>query len=302
MNSLNNVQFQFSIKNLENLSGIKAHTIRIWEKRYGLLSPDRTGTNIRTYDTNDLQKLLNIALLYNKGYKISKIAELSEKELITKVRDEIAKSDSNDHYLSSLKLAMLNYDQTLFEHTYTRLVAERSFREIFLEVLIPLLEEVGLLWQTDSITPAHEHFLSNLIKQKLHLNIERVQRQNPEHTDRVFVLFLPSNEIHELGLLYLHFELTLRGYQTIYLGQSVPRVSLRSLIKIHPEITYVSFFTVKPEPDAIEEYLEDFRRKLLNESNNELWLLGRGTEPIQGKEMHPRIVLFNKIEELLNKV
>ena len=217
---MNNVKKYFSIRDLENLSGIKAHTIRIWEKRYNLLSPERTDTNIRIYSLASLQKLLNIILLYNNGYKISKIAKIPETELPAVVREIIAKNSMKSHAINAFKLSMINFDLSLFQNTYNSLLSTRSFREIFWEVFMPLLNELGLLWQTDTISPAHEHFITNLIKQKIYTSTEKLQVIEPTRNDKIFVLYLPDNEIHEIGLLFLNYEIVLKGYKTIYLGQT----------------------------------------------------------------------------------
>ena len=214
---MNIVKNTFSIKDLENLSGIKAHTIRIWEKRYNILEPMRTETNIRLYDLENLQKLLNITLLHNHGYKISKISKFPKDKIPALVNEIVTEKSAKSHALSSFKMAMMNFDQTLFFKTYNELLSEKSFREIFYEVFIPLIQEIGLLWQTDTITPAHEHFISYLIKQKVLINTEELQIKEPTKNDKVFVLYLPLNEIHELGLMYLNYEILLKGYQTIYL-------------------------------------------------------------------------------------
>ncbi len=163
---VNNIKNVFSIKDLENLSGIKAHTIRIWEKRYNILEPIRTETNIRTYDLASLQKLLNVVLLNSYGYKISRIADLSAEKIVFLVREIIAGKNANNHILNTFKMAMINFDQALFLNTYTNLLSEKSFREIFYEIIIPLMNDIGLLWQSGTISPAQEHFISYLIKQK----------------------------------------------------------------------------------------------------------------------------------------
>ena len=157
----------FSIKDLENLSGIKAHTIRIWEKRYNILVPKRTDTNIRYYDLHCLQKLLNITLLHDFGYKISKISTYPEEQIPVLVNEIITKKTVKHHAISSFKMAMMNFDQVMFMKVYDQILGEKSFREVFNEILIPLMNEIGLLWQTDTISAAHEHFLTYLIKQKL---------------------------------------------------------------------------------------------------------------------------------------
>jgi DNA-binding transcriptional MerR regulator len=172
---LNNIKQDFTIRDLENISGIKAHTIRIWEKRYNLLTPKRTDTNIRYYTPEDLTKLLNIVLLNKNGLKISKIAAMSEQDITLKSRELAVKSGINDEAINSFKVSMIQFDKILFNTTYHTLLGKKTFREIFKEVFIPFLEEIGLLWQTETLLPAHEHFISNLIAQKIQTNTEELQ-------------------------------------------------------------------------------------------------------------------------------
>ena len=295
---MNNVKKYFSIRDLENLSGIKAHTIRIWEKRYNLLSPERTDTNIRIYSLASLQKLLNIILLYNNGYKISKIAKIDEQELPSVVREIIAKNSMKSHAINAFKLSMINFDFNLFQNTYNSLLASRSFREIFWEVFMPLLEELGLLWQTDTISPAHEHFITNLIKQKIYTATEKLQVIEPTRKDKIFVLYLPENEIHEIGLLFINYELVLRGYKTIYLGQTMPIDSLVDLQKFYDNIHFLSYFTVEPNKDKIVKYIKDFRQEINKNRDSSLWILGRQTEHLNQDNMSSDIRIFRSIEEL----
>ena len=192
---MDNIKKNFSIRDLENISGIKAHTIRIWEKRYNLLSPERYKTNIRYYSHQNLQKLLNIVLLNNNNYKISKISEMND-ELINLTARELAFNTSiNDDAINSLKLSMFKFDKVLFNKTYNKLLTTKNFREIFKEVFIPFLEHVGLLWQTETILPVHEHFISNLITQKIQINTDELKHTQIS-SENVYVLFLPENEIH----------------------------------------------------------------------------------------------------------
>ncbi|UOB18294.1 MerR family transcriptional regulator [Abyssalbus ytuae] len=296
---MNIVKDNFSIKDLENLSGIKAHTIRIWEKRYRLLSPKRTNTNIRYYSLGSLQKLLNITMLYNNGYKISRIAEIPEDKIPVLVREIVSENSIKDQSINSFKLAMVNFDQGLFSKTYNNLLSSKTFREIFYDVFIPLLEELGLLWQTDTITPAHEHFITGLIKQKIIINIERLQVNDSGKNNKVFVLFLPENEIHEIGLLYLNYEILLRGYQSIYLGPTIPMESLTDLLKYFSNITFLSYFTIEPNKERINTYLQKFNDTLLTE-NNKLWVLGHLTNEISLQNSPNNIRIFNSIAEISN--
>ena len=265
---MNNVKNTFSIKDLENLSGIKAHTIRIWEKRYNVLEPTRTDTNIRLYDLASLQKLLNITLLHNHGYKISKISKYPPEKIPLLVREIISEKSVKSHAISAFKMAMMNFDQTQFFNTYNTLLAEKSFREVFYEVIIPLMTELGLLWQSNTISPAHEHFISYLIKQKLLINTEKVQILEPTKKDKVFVLYLPMNEIHELGLMYLNYEILFHGYKTIYLGESVPTESLMDLNKYFDSIVFISYMTVQPDKNAVNDYVKEIQDSVLKEDSS----------------------------------
>ena len=201
---MDNIKKNFSIRDLENISGIKAHTIRIWEKRYNLLSPERSKTNIRYYSHQNLQKLLNIVLLNNNNYKISKISKMSDELINITARDLALNTTINDDAINSLKLSMFKFDKISFNTTYNKLLDKKNFREIFKEVFIPFLEHLGLLWQTETILPVHEHFISNLITQKIQINTD-VLNYTKILSDNVFILFLPENEINELGLLYLNY-------------------------------------------------------------------------------------------------
>jgi DNA-binding transcriptional MerR regulator len=296
---MNNVKNVFSIKDLENLSGIKAHTIRIWEKRYDILQPMRTDTNIRLYDLASLQKLLNITLLHDYGYKISKIATYPQDKIPSLVREIISSKTAKSHAISEFKMAMMNFDQELFFNTYNWLIAEKSFKEIFHQVFIPLMNELGLLWQSDTITPAHEHFISYLIKQKLLINTEKLQILKQTKLDKVFVLSLPMNEIHELGLMYLNYEILLHGYKTIYLGESMPIENLKDLKNHFDSIVFVSYLTVQPERDMLDGYLQKMSEELLDETT-ELWYIGRMVEFIKKDELPERITTFNSITELVD--
>ena len=295
---LNNIYTQFSINDLENLSGIKAHTIRIWEKRYNLLEPARTDSNIRFYNISSLQKLLNVVTLYEAGQKISKIAKLKQDELNVAVRELGVGEGQSNYFHNSFILSMLNFDQSLFEETYNKLMSETSFKRLFVDYFIPLLHHVGLEWQSDKITPAHEHFVSCLIQQKLLVNIERMQRHTPSN-DKTYVLFLPEQEIHELGLLFLHYDLVQRGKHSIYLGASVPMDNLLELKSLYDNVQFISYFTIQPELAEVDKYVETFDKTILDE-NTHLWLLGRNTQQLELDKNQKRIKIFEKIEDIGN--
>jgi DNA-binding transcriptional MerR regulator len=291
---MNSSKKSFSIRDLENLSGIKAHTIRIWEKRYNLLSPERTETNIRTYSLESLQKLLNITLLYNSGYKISKISKIREEDIPLLVNEIIAKNSEKHHAINAFKLAMVNFDTHQFYNTYNSLVADRSFKELFNEVFIPLMTELGMLWQSKTISPAHEHFISSLIKQKIYIQTEKYQKLPPTKEKPVYVLYLPEGEVHEIGLLFLNYELVSKGHKTIFLGQSNSIHSLKELLNYYDNLNFVSYFTISPGPDELDRYFEAFSNELRGK-NSKLMILGYQTQKLQSKPNFDFVEIFESI-------
>jgi DNA-binding transcriptional MerR regulator len=300
---MDNMKSDFSIKDLENISGIKAHTIRIWEKRYKLLEPERTETNIRHYGLRSLQKLLNVAFLNSNGIKISKIVKLSNEEVSAHVREIASRGNIEHHAINAFKMSMFHFDQVLFYKTYMNLLERYTFREIFYDIFIPLLNEMGLLWQTNTISPAHEHFISVHIKQKILLNIEKLQSLEPKPATRTFVLFLPENEIHDIGLLFVNYELRSRGYHTIFLGESIPMKSLSDVLEFFNEITFISYFTVKPiEREDVLIYLDNFKQLLLKKESSKLWLLGHKLGLLQPNDYPKATYGFNSIENLVKEL
>ena len=295
---MDRVKNSFSIKNLEHLSGIKAHTIRIWEKRYNLFEPERTDTNIRLYNLENLQKLLNVTLLYNNGYKISKIASFSSQEITENVHKLTINKNADDWSIGLFKLAIINFDQRLFTKTFNDLLEQFSFSEVFKNVFVPLMNELGVLWQTNSISPSHEHFITSLVKQKIHAMCEDLQQKSTRRTDRRFVLFLPDNEIHELGLLYLQYEVLNNGFQCVFLGQSVPIESLNNLVDIGEPITFITYFTIEPTQDKIKAYLNTFNSEIIENIDSELWILGYQVQ-FMSDEMPDKIRKFKSIDDVI---
>ncbi|WP_296144663.1 MerR family transcriptional regulator [uncultured Flavobacterium sp.] len=299
MNSITSV---FSIKDLENISGIKAHTIRIWEKRYNILEPMRTDSNIRLYDAENLQKLLNITLLHTHGYKISKISQFPAEKIPQLVKEIISEKSAKIHAISAFKMAMMNFDQALFFNTYESLLSKKSFREIFSNIFIPLLNEIGLLWQTGTITPAHEHFICYLVKQKLSGNIEKKQMLVPQKTDKVFVLYLPENEMNEFALMYLHYEILYHGYQTVYLGKSISLENLKDMTRYFSNIVFVAYCTISPAEDAIDKYVAEMHKNILQSSDSEFWILGKMTAALNKENLPAKTFAFTSFEEVINKL
>jgi DNA-binding transcriptional MerR regulator len=296
-----NVKTQFSIKDLENLSGVKAHTIRIWEKRYDLFNPTRTKTNIRLYDLESLKRLLNVIFLYNDGYKISKIAGLSDLE-IQKLIEKKSEVYQEDYALKAFKTAMFDFDELLFTKTYTDLTAHKSFREIFFDVFIPLLFEIGTLWQTGTIEPSHESFISELIKRKIIVNIEQEISSFNKAGNELFILYLPYQEIHEIGLLYTNYEILAAGYKTVYLGANIPVNSLGRVLKVDGKVIFVSYVTMQPEGMEIHDYIDTFQTIIGYDKTNELWLLGNKVQLVDPKRLPSNILVLHGLPGLLNQL
>ena len=212
---------KYSIKELENLSGIKAHTIRIWEKRYNLIKPDRTDTNIRYYCDTELKRLLNVAILNRHGVKISNIAHLTDAQLTERVVSISNDPSDAENNIENMVLAMVDMNEARFDKILSRYIMNEGFENAVIRIIFPFFEKIGLLWQTGSINPAHEHFVSNLFRQKLMVAVD-----NLAVTDNIsakkFVMFLPEGEYHELGLLFYYYLVKKSGKLVYYLGSSVP--------------------------------------------------------------------------------
>lgn len=211
----------YSIKELESLSGIKAHTIRIWEKRYNLIEPYRTTTNIRYYTDQELKKILNVAMLNRHGIKISNIARLSDKEMKEEIL-RVSRSNPNlENTIDSLIISMIDMDEIKFNSIINKTISKYGFTSAFTNVVYPFLEKIGVLWMAGDVSPAQEHFVSNLIRQKIISAVDNFSHVFNPKAER-FLLFLPEGEWHEIGLLFALYLLKEAGHDVIYLGQSVP--------------------------------------------------------------------------------
>lgn len=232
---------EYKIKDIEILTGIKAHTIRIWEKRYGMLIPERTDTKIRTYTDADLSFLLNVSLLNKKGLKISKIATMGTTAIHSMV-SEIRLNSSIDNAEEKLILALLELDEKLFRNTLNDLIKNKGLEDTFTAHLIPFLDRIGVMWLVNSITAAQEHFISNLIRQKVITEIDKLTIP-PKNKESV-LLYLPEHDWHEIGLLFYQYLLRVKGYYTYYLGQSLPYDSLVDCIeRLKPTVVLSSWLS-----------------------------------------------------------
>lgn len=247
---------RYSIKDLENLSGIKAHTIRIWEKRYKFIIPARTDTNIRYYTDDDLKKLLNIAVLNNYGYKISKVAFFNNDVLHQRVMEVFDQSNDPNIQVDNMVLAMIDMDEEKFEKLFSGLILRLGIEETISSVIYPFLEKTGVLWQTNVINPAQEHFVSNLIRQKIIVAIDS-QISQTKQGEKYFTLFLPEGEMHEIGLLFYSYLLKKQGHKVSYFGQSVPISSLQQAQEVLVTDYYLTSFTTSFKFVDVSEYLAE---------------------------------------------
>ena len=294
---MNKIKDTFTIQDFEILTGIKAHTIRIWEKRYNILTPSRINRNVRVYSLSELQKILNISLLYKNNYKISKIAKLSDDLLSEEAKTVALRDFSNNYEINSLLLCMFTFDENLFQNIYLKLLKKDSFIEIFSNTYIPLLNHLGLLWQTNSIKPAHEHFISNLIYQKIALNTAALP--NIETTkEPVNVLFLPFGEIHDLGLFFLNYYLKLKGERTVYLGKSIPFDNLFYVNSQIKNITWITYFMIDTTTEEKTMFLDNVE-KLVSDNNNTSIIVGNIWDDFSKKNKNKKMFFKTSLQDLI---
>jgi DNA-binding transcriptional MerR regulator len=245
---------QFSIKDLEHFTGVKSHTIRAWEQRYNLLVPKRTATNIRYYSGDDLKKLLNVSYLMYHGMKISKIADLGDEALIHKVNEVQIEEGGLSAVFSRLKLSMLNYDEALFNEIVREHSNEYGLEKTVLEVFLPFLSQIGVLWLTNSICPAQEHFISHLMRQVLNSAVDCLQ-EDLKSDAPIAVLYLPEREIHDISLLFIHFLCRKYQIRSVFLGASVPFSDLIGVAEQFPNARFVSYCTTYPASSEAQSYV-----------------------------------------------
>lgn len=251
----------YSIRDLEQLSGIKAHTLRIWEQRYDILKPERTDTNIRTYDDKDLKLVLNIALLKDHGYKISEISKMEAEEMSKEVMSISNKKLNYPDQIHALTISMLDLDEERFEKIVSTNTLQFGFENMMVNIIYPFLGRIGTLWITGSIGPAQEHFISNLIRQKLIVAIDG-QLPSLRLGAKKYLMFLPEGEMHEIGLLFGNYIARSRQNKVIYLGQSLPFSELVFACALHKPDYIFSVITSVPGQDEIQRYVYKLAKEL----------------------------------------
>ncbi|MDG2344086.1 MAG: MerR family transcriptional regulator [Flavobacteriales bacterium] len=249
--------YSYSIADLEKLSGIKSHTIRIWEKRYSLVVPNRTDTNIRSYNDDQIKKILNVSLLIKNGHKISKVASLTPDQISESVQKLIKLSKGFEAYINSFIISSIQFDEPLFQKTYDELLVEHDLASIYESVFIPTLRRIGTLWSSGKIFPAQEHFLSNLIKQKFHHAIESVPKSI--RVNKKAFLFLPPWEDHDFALMYADLVLKKIGFDVVNVGKTISFDSILLCIdKIKPDMIFTTFI-VGQKVTLLQKFCDDIK-------------------------------------------
>lgn len=292
------MQSKYSIKDLEQLSGIKAHTLRAWEQRYELIEPYRTDTNIRYYVDDHLKRILNIAVLVKGGMKISHVAQMTDDQIRNAVVDSGRYQGNYDSQINAFKVAMLDYDEYLFDSVFNRCLLQFGTDETLTRILGSFIQQVGLLWQAGAINVANEHFISNLVKQKLFSIIDQTIIPNPKH-GKSYVLYLPTNELHELGLLYLYYFLKKSGHRVIYLGQSVPIEYLKEVSDKTKIDQFISIFTTQPNYDEVDVYFERIGQ-MFDGDNYKFFVTGLQLKEVELDEKPNCVEVLKNIEALKN--
>ena len=256
---------QYSISDLAHYSGVKAPTIRMWEKRYNLFCPKRSCTNIRTYDNDELRKLINVHSLIQAGWKISKVVELPDEQLDLKVKEVMLAQNQTicpDFLINSLMVHMLAFDEPKFSKVVNQVIEQFGVKQTIQNIIYPFLKRVGLLWQVNDVPPAKEHFATAIIRRNLLTAIDHLNPQpKGEHT---FILCLPPDEFHELPLILAHYILLENQIRTIYLGSSVPAlVSAGASLKSDASHLFTVFMSNSPM-EKLKDYLTEIQSSAPN--------------------------------------
>jgi DNA-binding transcriptional MerR regulator len=284
----------YTIKDLERLSGVKAHTIRIWEQRYSFLKPKRSVTNIRFYSADEVKALLNVALLNKHGYKISHIVRMNETEAREKILSLTGQEVQLDRKMNQLIFLMIQLDMEEFEIQLDNVIAQNGINDAILHLIFPFLERIGVLWLTDHINPAQEHLVSNIIRQKLLVGINSLEINR--NKIKTVILFLPEGELHEMGLLYVYYLLKKRGIGTLYLGANLPLADLKFVARLKRPDYIITHLTTKSI--SLQKFLQNYKKSL---AGIPLVVSGKVTEGVS-KKMPAGITICGTLQQLTDLV
>ena len=250
---------QYSISDLEQLSGVHAHTIRMWEQRYNALVPHRSAGNTRYYDDEHLVKLLNIVSIHQKGLKISKICALSQDAIHNLIEEDIqetvSKNQQFEFYITQLLNFGMSYNEAAFDNLLSKCINDNTLTETYSSVIYPMLVRLGLMWRKDSICAAQEHFLTNIIRQKICAAINDLPV--PSSDKKTWVLFLPQDEEHEIGVLFANYLLRQAGKRVIYLGSRVPLSSVKEVVKLNKVDSLMLFMVQAKLTNEAQKYIDE---------------------------------------------
>ncbi len=286
----------FTIKDLENLSGIKAHTIRIWEQRYSFIKPSRTDTNIRYYSNDELKKILNVALLNKYGYKISHIDKMHEGEIKEKILSLNQAEAQQERIINDLIQFMVDIDMEKLELLLDKYIASKGIERAIAQIIFPFLERIGILWLTNHINPAQEHLVSNIIRQKLIVGIDNITASL--QVDKTVLLFLPEGEYHEMGLLFMNYLLKSRGVNTIYLGCSIPLKDVEYVVKLKKPDYLYSHLTTVGQNFNFDRFINNVTQKF---GNMPLIISGQLTNTYQ-KKIHAPLTFIKSFTGVMEFV
>ncbi len=286
----------FTIKDLENLSGIKAHTLRIWEQRYDFLKPSRTDTNIRYYSNEDLKMILNVAILNRYGYKISHIDKMNAVQMNEKILSLNQMEAQQERIVNDLIKNMIDLDIQSFEDTLDRFILVKGIERAITQIIFPFLEKIGILWMTNHINPAQEHLVTNLIRQKLIVGIEGASPALK--LNKTILLFLPEGEYHELGLLFMYYLLKKRGSDVIYLGTNVPLKDVSYIVDLKKPDYLYSHLTTVGQNFNFDKFLSNIGMKF---HNIPVIISGQLTNTFE-KKIHPPVYFKRSFPEVMEFV
>ena len=286
----------FTIKDIENLSGIKAHTLRIWEQRYQLFIPKRKESKHRYYDNEDLKHILRISQLYHNGVKISKIAQLPASSIRSMAMEQPLGKQNIDGYIHRLIEASIDFDEDRFEELFAQSLKQFGLEATIIDVMYAFLERIGLLWLTDHVIPAQEHFASNIIKRKIISALDALKTKPSPNAD-TYVLFTPQGEQHEIPLLLNHYLMKASGKKCVYMGVDVPFNDLETYVTMKSP-NYLFFHAIT---NLYEETIDDLLKHLKQKfSNQEIIMSGPLTKEVT--QSIPGVTLLKSMTDMLEFV
>ena len=288
----------FSISQLARFSGVKAHTIRIWEQRYYALKPSRTEGNTRHYDSDQLRRLLNIVSLSQLNYKVSELCALPDNKLFRLIEESYVEHQdkSYEYFVANLVAAGISYDEPGFEKVFSDCILQFGVKETYLKIIYPMLVRIGIMWSSDTIPAAHEHFITNLLRQKFLTAIDSLPLAKPGSDS--WLLFLPENEFHEMGLLFGNYLLRQSGEKVIYLGCNLPVQSLKTAVKTLSPNNLFLFLVHHDLSDDIQEYLNN----LSNQFKGKNIFVAADEKVTNGLNKGNNVFFLNSVEDLEQKL